>query len=64
MGGPTREGPGRDGLEESGLGRVDPERPLVLGATQEVCSPNVTVDFCQEMTEKCTTEEQKTQSCT
>ncbi|KAM8917143.1 transcription regulator protein BACH2 [Spinachia spinachia] len=61
-GGPTHEGPSRDGLEESGLGRVDPECPL--RATQEVCSPNVTVDFCQEMTDKCTTEEQKRQSCT
>ncbi|KAL6105072.1 bach2 [Pungitius sinensis] len=59
---PAHRGPSRDGLEESGLGRVAPECPP--GATQEVCSPNVTVDFCQEMTEKCTTEEQKRQSCT
>ncbi|XP_034530932.1 transcription regulator protein BACH2-like [Notolabrus celidotus] len=36
----------------------NPECPLVLGSTEEVCSPTVTVDFCQEMTEKCTTEEQ------
>ncbi|XP_041668172.1 transcription regulator protein BACH2-like [Cheilinus undulatus] len=34
------------------------ENPPALGSTEEVCSPTVTVDFCQEMTEKCTTEEQ------
>ncbi|KAM9707728.1 LOW QUALITY PROTEIN: transcription regulator protein BACH2-like, partial [Menidia menidia] len=36
----------------------DPGSPLGLGATEEVSSPTVTVDFCLEMTEKCTTEEQ------
>ncbi|XP_072314508.1 transcription regulator protein BACH2-like [Eucyclogobius newberryi] len=35
--------------------------PPMLGSAEEVCSPNVTVDFCQEMTEKCTTEEQQQQ---
>ncbi|KAJ4938779.1 hypothetical protein JOQ06_028245 [Pogonophryne albipinna] len=39
-------------------GRRSPECPLLLGPNEEVCSPTVTVDFCQEMTEKCTTEEQ------
>lgn len=43
---------GEEGLP---LGQEDPE--LVLGSTEEVCSPTVTVDFCQEMTVKCTTEE-------
>ncbi|XP_037652375.1 transcription regulator protein BACH2-like [Sebastes umbrosus] len=52
------------GVEVSGLGQENPECPLVLGSTEEVCSPTVTVDFCQEMTEKCTTEEQKRQNCT
>ncbi|XP_041828108.1 transcription regulator protein BACH2 [Melanotaenia boesemani] len=59
-------GPGlEDGrLEVLGLGQENPESPLVLGATEEVCSPTVTVDFCQEMTEKCRTEEQQNQdSC-
>ncbi|XP_042357266.1 transcription regulator protein BACH2 [Plectropomus leopardus] len=50
------------GVEVSGVGQENPE--LVLGSTEEVCSPTVTVDFCQEMTEKCTTEEQKRQNCT
>ncbi|XP_070777076.1 transcription regulator protein BACH2 [Enoplosus armatus] len=52
------------GVEVSGLGQENPECPLVFGSTEEVCSPTVTVDFCQEMTEKCTTEEQKRQDCT
>ncbi|KAI4804220.1 hypothetical protein KUCAC02_025854 [Chaenocephalus aceratus] len=39
-------------------GRRSPECPPLLGPNEEVCSPTVTVDFCQEMTEKCTTEEQ------
>ncbi|XP_068451582.1 transcription regulator protein BACH2-like [Clinocottus analis] len=56
-------GPGQ-GPEESGLGLEAPEGPPPPGAAEEVCSPNVTVDFCQEMTEKCTTEEQRRQSCT
>ncbi|KAK2877166.1 transcription regulator protein BACH2-like [Channa argus] len=49
-------------VEVSCLGQE--EHPLVLGSPEEVCSPTVTVDFCQEMTEKCTTEEQKRQDCT
>ncbi|XP_054469518.1 transcription regulator protein BACH2 [Anoplopoma fimbria] len=57
-------GPSQGGLEESDLGQENPDGPLVLGSTEEVCSPTVTVDFCQEMTEKCTTEEQKRQNCT
>ncbi|XP_041810289.1 transcription regulator protein BACH2-like [Chelmon rostratus] len=56
-------GPGQGGAEASGLERENPECPPVLGSTEEVCSPTVTVDFCQEMTEKCTTEEQKRQAC-
>uniref|UniRef100_UPI0037E70BC8 transcription regulator protein BACH2 n=1 Tax=Semicossyphus pulcher TaxID=241346 RepID=UPI0037E70BC8 len=59
-GGPSQRGPedGQPGVEVSGLGQENPECPQVLGSTEEVCSPTVTVDFCQEMTEKCTTEEQ------
>lgn len=54
----------RPGAEVSAPGQENPECPPVLGSTEEVCSPTVTVDFCQEMTEKCTTEEQKRQACT
>lgn len=49
----------QSGVEVSGLGQDNLECTLVLGSTEEVCSPTVTVDFCQEMTKKCTTEEQK-----
>ncbi|XP_032403336.1 transcription regulator protein BACH2 [Xiphophorus hellerii] len=35
--------------------------PVVLVSSEELCSPTVTVDFCQEMTVKCTTEEPDTQ---
>lgn len=52
------------GVEVSGPVQENPECLLVLGSTEEVCSPTVTVDFCQEMTEKCTTEEQKRRDCT
>ncbi|XP_017287171.1 transcription regulator protein BACH2 [Kryptolebias marmoratus] len=52
---PERLGDGQRGLEVSAPGEVNPE--LVLGSTEEVCSATVTVDFCQEMTEKCRTEE-------
>ncbi|KAM4542736.1 transcription regulator protein BACH2-like [Odontesthes bonariensis] len=47
--------PCRPGFQMSGPGQENPESPLVLGAT-------VTVDFCQEMTQKCTTEEQRNQN--
>uniref|UniRef100_A0A3Q1IMF4 BTB and CNC homology 1, basic leucine zipper transcription factor 2b n=1 Tax=Anabas testudineus TaxID=64144 RepID=A0A3Q1IMF4_ANATE len=50
------------GVNVSGLGQE--QSPLLLGSPKEVCSPTVTVDFCQEMTEKCTTGEQKRQECT
>ncbi|MEQ2238266.1 hypothetical protein ILYODFUR_031437, partial [Ilyodon furcidens] len=40
---------------------VQEDGPLVLVSDEEVCSPTVTVDFCQEMTVKCTTEEPDTQ---
>lgn len=63
-------GPNRGGLEDrqhrvegSNLGQENQECSLVLGSTEEVCSPTVTVDFCQEMTKKCTTEEQERQAC-
>ncbi|XP_018553200.1 transcription regulator protein BACH2 [Lates calcarifer] len=52
------------GVEVSGLGQENTECPLVHESTEEICSPTVTVDFCQEMTEKCTTEEQNRQNCT
>ncbi|XP_047202152.1 transcription regulator protein BACH2 isoform X2 [Girardinichthys multiradiatus] len=40
---------------------VQEDGPLILVSNEEVCSPTVTVDFCQEMTVKCTTEEPDTQ---
>lgn len=51
--GKTRKG--SEGLELPGRGKVN--QKLVLGSTEEVCSPTVTMDFCQEMTQKCRTEE-------
>ncbi|XP_069544444.1 transcription regulator protein BACH2-like [Brachyistius frenatus] len=50
-------------VEVSGVGQENPEGPLVMGSTEEVYSPAVMVDFCQEMTEKCTTEEQSRRDC-
>ncbi|XP_036398509.1 transcription regulator protein BACH2 [Megalops cyprinoides] len=46
--------------EEHETGPAHPES----GPSLEQCSPTVTVDFCQEMTNKCTTEEQPRQDCT
>ncbi|KAM9842534.1 transcription regulator protein BACH2 [Aulostomus maculatus] len=40
------------------------ECPLLFEITKEVLSSSVTVDFCQEMTEKCTTEEPQRHHCT
>lgn len=39
---------------------VQDDGPLLLVSNEELCSPTVTVDFCQEMTVKCTTEEADT----
>ncbi|XP_022606951.1 transcription regulator protein BACH2-like [Seriola dumerili] len=50
-------------VEVSDVGQQNAECPLVRGSTEETCSPTVTVDFCQEMTKKCTTDEQKRQDC-
>ncbi|XP_026157370.1 transcription regulator protein BACH2 isoform X2 [Mastacembelus armatus] len=50
-------------VEVSHLRQENSECLLVLGSLEEICSPTVTVDFCQEMTEKCTTEEQRRQDC-
>uniref|UniRef100_A0A3B4A7I8 BZIP domain-containing protein n=1 Tax=Periophthalmus magnuspinnatus TaxID=409849 RepID=A0A3B4A7I8_9GOBI len=59
-GSPPRPGsPADTGEEEREGADVSRDCPLVLGSTEEVCSPTVTVDFCQEMTDKCTTEEQR-----
>ncbi|XP_072221361.1 transcription regulator protein BACH2 isoform X2 [Leuresthes tenuis] len=60
--GEAGEGPCRLGFQMSGPGQENPESPLVLGAMEEVSSATVTVDFCQEMTQKCTTEEQQDQN--
>nr|XP_023695053.1 transcription regulator protein BACH2-like isoform X1 [Paramormyrops kingsleyae]XP_023695054.1 transcription regulator protein BACH2-like isoform X1 [Paramormyrops kingsleyae] len=38
--------------------------PPVGGPSFERCSQTVTVDFCQEMTDKCTTDEQPRKDCT
>ncbi|XP_020356510.1 transcription regulator protein BACH2 [Oncorhynchus kisutch] len=59
-----RRGQGGVETEVSVLGQKDPESSLEPGASPGVCSPTVSVDFCQEMTEKCTTEEQPGQACT
>ncbi|XP_041711346.1 transcription regulator protein BACH2 [Coregonus clupeaformis] len=59
-----RKGQGGGDTEVSVLGQEDPESSLEPGASPGVCSPTVSVDFCQEMTEKCTTEEQPRQDCT
>lgn len=59
-----RRGQGGVETEVSVLGQEDPESFLEPGASPGVCSPTVSVDFCQEMTEKCTTEEQPGQVCT
>uniref|UniRef100_A0A3Q2SQS6 Transcription regulator protein BACH2-like n=1 Tax=Fundulus heteroclitus TaxID=8078 RepID=A0A3Q2SQS6_FUNHE len=47
--------------EVFGLKKENLDGPLVLVSNEEVCSPTVTMDFCQEMTVKCTTEEPDTQ---
>lgn len=52
------------GHRGQGSGVEDPESSLEPGSSLGVCSPTVSVDFCQEMTEKCTTEEQPRQDCT
>nr|XP_061798704.1 transcription regulator protein BACH2-like [Nerophis lumbriciformis] len=40
-------------------GQGNPKGPLVFAPTEEIFGPAVTVDFCQEMINKCTTEEHK-----
>ncbi|XP_036406574.1 transcription regulator protein BACH2 [Megalops cyprinoides] len=42
----------------------DPGAYLESGISFEQCNQTVTVDFCQEMTEKCTTDEQPRKDCT
>lgn len=54
---------GRCRVEASHVGQKNAKHPPLRGATEGTCSPTVTVDFCQEMTEKCTTEEQRRQDC-
>ncbi|KAJ8275051.1 hypothetical protein COCON_G00096760 [Conger conger] len=56
-------GNGPDSLGELGLGQ-DPGVYLEAGLSFEQCNQTVTVDFCQEMTEKCTTDEQPRRDCT
>ncbi|KAG5857323.1 hypothetical protein ANANG_G00018230 [Anguilla anguilla] len=66
--GSTHWGPGNraNGLEETGSGEGKDPGPThpEAGPPIENSSPTVTVDFCQEMTNKCTTEEQPRQDCT
>ncbi|KAM3871289.1 transcription regulator protein BACH2-like [Diretmus argenteus] len=50
--------------EASGQGRRVVGQPGVEVSGLDVGSPTVTVDFCQEMTEKCTTGEQSRHNCT
>ncbi|KAM4541128.1 transcription regulator protein BACH2-like isoform 2-T3 [Fundulus diaphanus] len=54
-------GSGQPAREVFGLKKENLDGPLVLVSNEEVCSPTVTVDFCQEMTVKCTTEEPDTE---
>ncbi|KAJ8270792.1 hypothetical protein GJAV_G00119340 [Gymnothorax javanicus] len=56
-------GNGPDTLGGLGLGQ-DPGVYLETGLPFELCNQTVTVDFCQEMTEKCTTDEQPRKDCT
>ncbi|KAM4625932.1 transcription regulator protein BACH2 [Polymixia lowei] len=63
-GGQGGHGERQPGVEVSGLGPEDQGSSLERGARADICSPTVTVDFCQEMTEKCTTEEQERHDCT
>uniref|UniRef100_A0A672J5H8 BZIP domain-containing protein n=1 Tax=Salarias fasciatus TaxID=181472 RepID=A0A672J5H8_SALFA len=55
------QGPPQDG--QSGSGQKNQKCSPVLRSAEEVCSPTVTVDFCQEMTAKCTTGEQDGPDC-
>ncbi|CAB1330717.1 unnamed protein product [Coregonus sp. 'balchen'] len=61
--GPGQRRQGGGETDVSVLGQEDPESSLEPGASTGVCSPTVLVDFSQEMTEKCTTEEQPGQDC-
>ncbi|XP_041109620.1 transcription regulator protein BACH2 [Polyodon spathula] len=45
------------------LGEHEPDTYLERGPSLEQCSQTVTVDFCQEMTDKCTTDEQPRKDC-
>ncbi|KAI1897421.1 hypothetical protein AGOR_G00083120 [Albula goreensis] len=56
-------GNGSDSLGVLGLGQ-DPGMYPESGLSFEQCNQTVTVDFCQEMTEKCTTDEQPRKDCT
>ncbi|XP_046872966.1 transcription regulator protein BACH2-like [Hypomesus transpacificus] len=44
-------------VEDSNPRHREPESSLEPGSSMDPCSPAVTIDFCQEMTKKCTTEE-------
>ncbi|XP_035279357.1 transcription regulator protein BACH2 isoform X1 [Anguilla anguilla] len=60
-------GNGPDSLGGLGLGLglgQDPGAYLESGLSFDQCNQTVTVDFCQEMTEKCTTDEQPRKDCT
>lgn len=62
---PWGAGNGPDSLGALGLGQgQDPGVYLEAGLSFEQCNQTVTVDFCQEMTEKCTTDEQPRKDCT
>uniref|UniRef100_A0A4W5RHI0 BTB domain and CNC homolog 2 n=1 Tax=Hucho hucho TaxID=62062 RepID=A0A4W5RHI0_9TELE len=61
--GPGQRRQGGEEIDVFVLGQEDPESSLLPGASTGVCSPTVSVDFSQEMTEKCTTEEQPRQDC-
>ncbi|XP_066547928.1 transcription regulator protein BACH2 [Amia ocellicauda] len=57
-------GNGAQSLAGVTIGEHDPSTYLEAGAPFEQCNQTVTVDFCQEMTDKCTTDEQPRKDCT
>ncbi|KAJ8409759.1 hypothetical protein AAFF_G00218180 [Aldrovandia affinis] len=64
--GPTQWGAGNGADSLGGLG-LGQEAGLYLESGlsfEQPCNQTVTVDFCQEMTEKCTTDEQPRKDCT
>ncbi|XP_069052458.1 transcription regulator protein BACH2 isoform X2 [Lepisosteus oculatus] len=64
MGAQWLPGNGAESLGGITIGEHDPSTFLDMGSSFEQCNQTVTVDFCQEMTDKCTTDEQPRKDCT